>query len=258
MARFEGGISLTHGFKANEQYAIGNATAGNYYAATGLFLFLGGVALAEGAAIATIAAAEGILATAAIAVPVIGWSVAGLILLGAGAYTVGLAMESKYTQIEYWLNDCVFGLHKEIPGALRVAYTEVKGEILGFYTAYYVPRLIKEIWTHAVDPDKPAVKGIGFATRYRAQPQIAPVLMLQLIYPLEGEILPPAVSAVSGKWPRCRGVAAFSSGPHQACHVFDLKQAAGVALTFSYTPSILGEPLKMTYAVDLEKAPWRW
>ncbi|MDR1463298.1 MAG: hypothetical protein LBI68_09235 [Azoarcus sp.] len=247
---------ITHGFKANEQYAIGNTMASNYYAVSGLLLGLSGAALTHAAVLASVAATAGVLATASAMVPVVGWAVAGVLLLGAGAYTVGLAMESEYTEIEYWLNDCIFGLHKQ--EMTRAVYPWASTEILGFYTAYYVPRLIKETWTHAVDPDKPAVKGVGLAARYREQPQVTPVLMLQFVYPLEGEIHPPVISAASGKLPRCRSAAAFSSGPYQACHLFDLKQAEGVALTFSYTPSILGEPLKMTYAVDLEKAPWRW
>jgi hypothetical protein len=248
--------AITHWFKAYKQFSLGNATAGHYYAVSGLFLGLGGAAVTHAAVLATTAAAAGAFGTAAALVPVAGWTVAGIVLLGAGTYTVFLAKEAEYTEIEYWLNDCVFGRHVEFPGTARAAYTVAGEEILGFFRAYYAPRLVEENWER-IDPDKTPVRHAALAARRKQSVQS--VLTLRLLYPLEGEIHPPAAGAVSGKPPRCAEAA--SSGPQRTYHVFDLKdQAPGFrySLTFSYTPSVLGESLPTTYPVDPEKAPWGW
>jgi hypothetical protein len=126
-------------------------------------------------------------------------------------------------------------------------------EILGFFKAYYAPRLVEENWER-IDPGKAPVRHVALVVQRKQS-----VLTLRLLYPLEGEIHPPAAGEVSGKPPRCAEAA--SSGPQRTYHVFDLKdQAPGFrySLTFSYTPSVLGESLPTTYPVDPEKAPWRW
>ncbi|WP_321872027.1 toxin VasX [Paraburkholderia tropica] len=124
--------AITQWTKAWGEFQKGNKDAGTCYAVAGLALGMGGYALtaagaglaAEGATLGTALAVAGTSAT----VPIAGWIVAGIILVGVGLWFVTKGDHAQYTDLDFWLNDGTFGKHELLGRPKTVTYANLNEE----------------------------------------------------------------------------------------------------------------------------------
>ena len=268
-----GGAALdafTNWFKAWGQYQKGNADAATYYALAGVGLGLGGVALtAAGAALvggssmtAAVSMAGGLLV-----LPVWGWIVAGIILLGAGLWWMLKGDKAQFSELEFWLNDGSFGLHQPMGRAKveQVAYATLDDENKGYVMACYAPQKVDDDWKILGVKPAPAYVpyGAGVTTTYE------PRLVVKVAYPLAGEIerLGSTYNEVSSAQGASQGQVHIrqdseeplpTGGILRTYVITGLKKDANftMAIQAAYTPKLLGERLEKLFAFSASDAPF--
>ena len=127
---------LTYAMRSYSSGTAGNSEAATYYAFSSIFFTTGGIAATKVALVA---------AGASSSIPVAGWIVAGIILLGIGLYLAILGDDAQFTPMDKWLDNSSFGLHG-IPNSINYK-TEAK-EQDGFIEAMYAPQLLSSSWDH--------------------------------------------------------------------------------------------------------------
>lgn len=239
--------AATNWFKAWGQWRIGNSSAATYYAFAGIGIALGGVALTNAGA-GMISTGIG-LAGASAGFPVFGWIVAGMILLGLGLWWLFRADDSRYSELEFWLNDGTFGKHISM-GRENVIYPTLEAENKAYVEINYAPRKIESEW-----------KVIGLDR-----------LVVQVAYPLKGDIhrLQIHRQASSGCVDALNDLTSkislsedapeelITGGSLRTYVIAGLssKVAFDLRLTAAYTPEGYSEPLTAKYSFTQKDAPW--
>ena len=257
--------AITNWFKAYKQYQIGNASTGTYYALAGAGMFFGGIALTHAGAGAM---TTGIgLAGSFLGIPVWGWIVAGVILLGLGLWWLCKGDDGRYSALDFWLNDGTFGKRALLGRESGVAYPSLTAENKAYVEINYAPKKFDSEWkVLALDTLVSAVGTVGVTTTY------SPRLLVEIAYPLEGEILPlQSVSVMGETSPNISGGAEtdltirqerrkqlVSGGTLLTYVITGLRNDIDfdLSLTAKYVPKLLGEPLAATYSFANEDVPW--
>lgn len=172
--------AFTNWFKAWGQLQKGNTDSATYYALAGLGIGLGGVvltasttALVGGASMSSAVGFAGSL----IALPIWGWLVAGIILLGAGLWWLHNGDNTRFSELEFWLNDGTFGQRKPMGReAEQARYATLDDESKAYVMACYAPQKVDVDWK-VLGVDTPSLR-----------PAYSPRLVLKIAYPMEGEI----------------------------------------------------------------------
>ncbi|WP_343737077.1 toxin VasX [Achromobacter sp.] len=257
--------AATNWLKAYKQYQIGNTSAGTYYAMAGAGMLSGGIALTNAGAGAM---TTGIgLAGSFLGIPVWGWIVAGVILLGLGLWWLFKGEDARYSDLEFWLNDGTFGRRSLLGRESGVVYPSLDAENKAYVEIHYAPKKSDSEWKiFALDTLVSPVGTVGVTTTY------SPRLVVEIAYPLEGEILPlHPVSARGAMSPRVSGGSEMnlkirqdrrkplaSGGTLLTYAISGLRSDVDfdLALIAEYVPKLLGEPLTSTYSFANEDVPW--
>lgn len=264
--------AFTNWFKAWGQYQKGNTDAATYYALAGVGLGLGGVALtaAGGALVGGAGMTSAVsMAGGLLVLPVWGWIVAGVILLGAGLWWLLKGDAAQYTELEFWLNDGSFGLRKPMgrEPEEQVTYATLDDENKAYVMACYAPQKVDDDWkVLGFEPTPLYTPGnMGVMTTY------SPRLVVQLAYPLAGEIDRLASIHLAGPYPDGTSTQEAkiqvsqeseeqlpSGGTLRTYVVAGLKKDsnASVSLQAAYTPKLLGERLEKTFTFNTADAPF--
>ncbi|CAB3632195.1 hypothetical protein LMG26685_00755 [Achromobacter mucicolens] len=257
--------AATNWLKAYKQYQIGNTSAGTYYALAGAGMLSGGIALTHAGAGAM---TTGIgLAGSVMGIPVWGWIVAGVILLGLGLWWLFKGDDSRYSALEFWLNDGTFGKRALLGRESGAAYASLAAENKAYVEINYAPKKSDSEWkVFALDALVSPVGTVGVTTTY------SPRLVVEVAYPLEGDILPMQPASVTGEMSpnasdgsetdlkiRQERRKQLDSGGSLITYVITgLRNDIdfSLSLTAKYVPKLLGEPLTAMYSFAKEDVPW--
>jgi hypothetical protein len=136
--------AFIHWLSAYHQFNVGNFEAGSYYAFAGFAAGASGAALTTASVIAATSTAAGSIAV----VPVVGWTVAGLLLLGLGVWLTVKGAKAEYDDMDFWINDCAFGKRERLGRPVIARYETLTDEIYAFLSAAYGPKLVEKEWNH--------------------------------------------------------------------------------------------------------------
>ncbi|VWB21488.1 hypothetical protein BAR24066_00852 [Burkholderia arboris] len=251
--------ALSNWFKAADQKSIGNHEAAKAYALAGVGLGLGGAALTTGGGVL---AAGGTMASVVAGIPVGGWLVAGVILLGMGIWWVWQAEQAQFTPLGFWLNDGTFGKRELLGRASRETYTTLDDENRAYVNAVCAPKLEDSEWkvVGAKHSPIPLPSSSGVYLTYE------PRLVLTIVYPLDGTVKPPTIthasSGVGGAAPTLtedgKGRPLDGGGVVRTYAVTGLSKKAADRLTLiaAYTPTLLQEALQTRCDIDASDAPF--
>lgn len=256
--------AFTNWFRAWGQYQIGNDTATAYFALAGLGLGLGGASLTTAGA-GAITTGVGIAGTVA-GIPVWGWIVAGVILLGVGLWWLFKAENARYSELEFWLNDGTFGKRAFLGRDAPVVYSTLEEENKAYVEINYAPKKFDSEWKvfgldTLIGPD-----GLGATTTY------SPRFVVEVAFPLAGEIDPLRVKssigqiAVEGldhpdmnlKFRQGLPKPLPTGGSVQTYVITGIRSDIkfDMWLTVTYVPRLLGKPLTATYSFTNKDVPW--
>ncbi len=73
-------------------------------------------------------------------VPIWGWIVAGIILLGMGLWWLFKAEDARYSELEFWLNDGMFGRRALMGREAAVVYPSLDAENKAYVELNYAPK----------------------------------------------------------------------------------------------------------------------
>ena len=107
-------------------------------------MFFGGIALTHAGAGAM---TTGIgLAGSFLGIPVWGWIVAGVILLGLGLWWLCKGDDGRYSALDFWLNDGTFGKRALLGRESGVAYPSLAAENKAYVEINYAPKKFDSEW----------------------------------------------------------------------------------------------------------------
>ncbi len=124
---------LTDAIRSNKRFTAGDADAGSYYALSAATVLAGGSAMTHGAVL--------LVTGAGAAIPVIGWLVLGISLVGVSIWATTEALDSTDGPLELWLDACIFG-RKQLPN--NPPYSNLIEEQQAYIKKMLQPQLISK------------------------------------------------------------------------------------------------------------------
>ncbi|KUY73462.1 hypothetical protein WJ40_34145 [Burkholderia cepacia] len=251
--------ALSNWYKADAQKRIGNHEAATAYALAGVGMGLGGAALTTGGGAL---AAGGTMASIVAGVPVWGWLVASVILLGMGVWWLWSGDKAQFTPLGFWLNDGTFGKRELLGRTSLKTYTTLDEENKAYVNIVYAPQLEDSEWRVASAKHSPMYVPGNSGVYIDYEPR----LVLTIAYPLEGTVKPPTIThsnnGAGGAAPTLtedgKGKPLDGGGVVRTYAVTGLSKKAADRLTLiaAYTPTLLQETLQTQCDIEASDAPF--
>ncbi|WP_322088402.1 toxin VasX [Burkholderia sp. BCC1999] len=251
--------ALSNWYKAADQKRIGNHEAAKAYALAGVGMGLGGAALTTGGGAFV---AGGTMASIVAGVPVWGWLVASVILLGMGVWWLWSGDKAQFTPLGFWLNDGTFGKRELLGRTSVVTYATLDDENKAYVQIVYAPQLEDSEWKIATPKVSPMYVPGSSGVYLDYDPRV----VLKIVYPLEGTVKPPIITHTSngagGAAPTViddgKGKQLEGGGAVRTYVVTGLSKKTADCLTLiaAYTPTLLQDTLQTQCDIAAGDAPF--
>lgn len=195
-------------------------------------------------------------------VPVWGWLVASVILLGMGVWWLWSGDKAQFTPLGFWLNDGTFGKRELLGRTSLKTYTTLDEENKAYVNIVYAPQLEDSEWRVASAKHSPMYVPGNSGVHIDYEPR----LVLTIAYPLEGTVKPPTIThsnnGAGGAAPTLtedgKGKPLDGGGVVRTYAVTGLSKKAADRLTLiaAYTPTLLQETLQTQCDIEASDAPF--